>query len=392
MHRVAAVPRPCLAIARAALLIGIAVPLSAQAIQKCSLNGAEVNTYNGNTTQGLSGIMRCVDADSGELLREEELRNGKTLGLQRYYTRGKLSKEFSVNEKGNKQGQSREFAPSGQVVSDDQMDNGSIVGLARRYDADGKLRRVVYYSPPSQEMASAEFTVNGQLRALRCADSPRLAPEVDDAKLCGFKGASTVELFDDKRVLHSRLTLLSGKKQRQEYLYADGVIEHITQIDGDQRLEQGFSPKSVKLKEERFVLRGSSTFKELERVYSDAGKLKSDQRWTDGKMVSDTSYYLNGQMKRQATYMRDAKQTRVHDKQFHDNGQLSLEGDSIETSRYRSQPVGVHKRYDEQGRLYSETHYDDQGRLQRERLWDDAGKLTRDDEVFEDGSRKAFAR
>ena len=54
--------------------------------------------------------------------------------------------------------------------------------------------------------------------------------------------------------------------------------------------------------------------------------------------------------------------------------------------------MGTHQRFGERGSLVAETVYDDKGRATRERAWDDAGKLLRDDEVFEDGSRKAYAK
>jgi len=40
----------------------------------------------------------------------------------------------------------------------------------------------------------------------------------------------------------------------------------------------------------------------------------------------------------------------------------------------------------------AESTFDARGRVTRERTWGDDGLLQRDDEVFEDGSRKAYAR
>ena len=54
--------------------------------------------------------------------------------------------------------------------------------------------------------------------------------------------------------------------------------------------------------------------------------------------------------------------------------------------------TGVHKLINPAGRVVAESHYDARGRITRERAWDDAGALLRDDEVFADGSRKAYAR
>lgn len=78
-------------------------------------------------------------------------------------------------------------------------------------------------------------------------------------------------------------------------------------------------------------------------------------------------WYLNGQPARRET-------------RFHDNGRVSLEAVSIVKGRYDTQATGTHK------------GFDDQGRLRIERIHDARGRVVRDEALFEDGSRKAFAR
>jgi hypothetical protein len=46
---------------------------------RCDLNGVEVNTDNGSTTAGKSGILKCYR--DGKPWREQELRNGEYIGL-----------------------------------------------------------------------------------------------------------------------------------------------------------------------------------------------------------------------------------------------------------------------------------------------------------------------
>lgn len=81
---------------------------AALAVQDCEVNGQSVNPANGFTTQGKTGLMRCRDRDSGQLVREEELKGGKFIGLVRHYENGKLIRERSVNDKGNSEGRDRE--------------------------------------------------------------------------------------------------------------------------------------------------------------------------------------------------------------------------------------------------------------------------------------------
>jgi YD repeat-containing protein len=51
--------------------------------------------------------------------------------------------------------------------------------------------------------------------------------------------------------------------------------------------------------------------------------------------------------------------------------------------------LGAWLSVDETGRLRMETVYDEQGRPTRERSRDERGRVLRDDEVFEDGSRRS---
>ncbi len=155
----------------ALLSLCLLAPAWAHAVQDCELNGESVNPNHGGTTAGKTGIMRCKDRDSGQLVREQELQGGKFMGLVRYYKDGKLQRDYSVNERGNQHGRAREFAPGGQVLRDSTYDNGSQMGLARSFHANGQLQRIVFYGPReggSIEQAYAEFNESGQLQALRC--------------------------------------------------------------------------------------------------------------------------------------------------------------------------------------------------------------------------------
>ena len=91
---------PFLRLMASTLLLSVS-QLVGIAVQDCELNGTSVNPANGSTTEGKTGIMRCKDRDSGLLVREQELRVGAFVGLVRHFKDGVLSKEFSVNAKGN---------------------------------------------------------------------------------------------------------------------------------------------------------------------------------------------------------------------------------------------------------------------------------------------------
>lgn len=379
----------------AALLLALS-GAAAHAVQDCELNGERVNPANGNTTQGKTGVMRCKDRDSGELQREQELRNGVFMGAVRYYDRGKLAKEHSVNAKGNLHGRAREFYPDGQVLREATYDDAREVGLVRSFHPNGQLRRVAFYDDPGGERASAEFTPAGQLSALRCADKPLLAPALDDARLCGFgAGApSQVELFDAKGGLRARMAFVAGKRVRSERLYDNGKPQSIEEFTGTQRVEQRFSSEGVKRYELAALVVERGSIKQREAEYSERGSLVREQRWNPaGTALSDDSFYLNGQPRSTTVYSGEGLARVADITEFHDNGQRAAQGRfSAPAPRGRLLPIGLHRRFDDAGRIQSESAYDDKGRVMRERTWDANGQPDRDDEVFPDGSRRAYAK
>jgi len=366
---------------------------AAHAVQDCELNGQSVNPANGSTTAGKTGLMRCKDRDSGELMREQQIQNGAFMGLVRFYEKGKLLKEHSVNANGNIEGRAREFSPTGQLLREATYENGHETGLARSFHPGGKLRRLAFYAEPG-ERASVEFTERGQLSALRCGDKPMLAPVFDDARLCGFtSGPSQVELFDTKGTLRSRLAYLAGKRVRSEELYDNGKPSVQDEISGTQRTERRWSSEGIKRREVIYLLVERGAIKQREQEFSEKGTLVRDQRWNAaGEAQSDLSYYLNGQPRSKAIYADGGEARTVEVSEFHDNGQRAALGRFLVVSRFRQTPIGTHQRFGETGTLRAESTYDDKGRVKRERTWDAEGKPERDDEVFEDGSRKAYAK
>jgi antitoxin component YwqK of YwqJK toxin-antitoxin module len=376
--------------AAAALLLTTA----AHAVQDCELNGQAVNPANAATTAGKTGVMRCKDRDSGQLAREQQVQSGTFMGLVRFYESGKLAKEHSLNARGNIEGRAREFSPSGQVLRDATYEDGQEVGLVRIFYPDGSLRRATFFADAAGERASVEFTERGQLSALRCGDKPVLAPVADDAQLCGFGGsASRVELFDARGILRSRLSYVAGKRVRSEELYDNGKPAAQDEMVGNQRTERRFSSEGVKRREVVSLLGERGAVRQREQEFSERGTLVREQRWNStGSPLSDESFYQNGQPRSKSVYGVGGNPRLIEITEYHDNGQRAAIGRYLASDRLRQLPTGTHQRFSDSGLLIAESVYDDQGRVTRERSWDASGKLERDDEVFEDGSRRAFAK
>jgi antitoxin component YwqK of YwqJK toxin-antitoxin module len=369
---------------------------AARAAQDCELNGQPVNPANGGETARKTGVLRCKDRGSGQLLREEQIQNGVFMGLVRVYENGRLAKEHTLNAKGNMHGLAREFAPGGQVLREATYDDGQERGLVRSFYPGGKLRRASFYPDQGGDRASAEFTERGQLSALRCGNAPMLAPAADDARLCGFGGApSQVELFDARGTLRSRQSYLAGKRVRTQDFYDNGKPSQLDEINGNQRTERQFSSEGVKRRETVSLLGAArSAIRLRDQEFSERGTLVRDQRWNSaGEPIGDDSYYLNGQPHTKSAYSGTGSARTVLVTEFHDNGQRAALGRYLVGGRgARQLPQGTHQRFDEKGTLVAESSFDARGRVTRERSWDENGELVRDDEVFEDGSRKAYAR
>ena len=382
-------------------LLLLACCLPVWAVADCEVNGQPVNPANGFTTQDKTGIMRCKDRDSGQLVREQELRAGQFVGLVRYYKNGQIEREYSVNTQGNRDGRSREFGPNGQVLLDETCRNSDVRGITRSWYPDGSPRRVAFVGDDPRERASAQYTRNRQLADLACGPRPLLAPHVDDAALCGFQGkAVVVETFTDSGAPRAANTWLAGANQKSVSFHGNGKPASVDETVGEQRVQQSFSAEGAKLKEVVWSLKEKPAVRLREREFADSGTLVHEQVYAmvevvgqrQNRLLEETRFYLNGQPKSRDSFTLDGRLELRDARQFHDNGQLAAQGRYVVEGRYRERPTGVHQRYSEQGRLVQENTYNDKGNIQRERAWDAAGQPLRDDAVFEDGSRKAFAK
>ena len=381
---------PC----RLAFFVGVGMVLcqSAWAVQDCDLNGEFVDPLSKASLEGKSGTMRCRDRSSGVLTREQELQNGRFIGRVRYLSDGKPSREHALNERGNLQGRAREFAPSGQVLRDAVYDDGHPIGLARNFYPSGQLPRASFYDHKG-ELASVEFNARGELQRLQCTDRPVLMPAADDARLCGFSGKpSQVAFHSDAGVVRARATYMAGKRVRYETLQEGGQISQQEDLSATRRIERSFDTEGTKRRELVWSIADGKAVREREQEFSPAGVLVRERRWVQGELSGESTFFLNGQRRSVAQYNRAGTARVLDTREFHDNGSLAAESRYIDNGRYAPVSTGTQRRFDTQGLLKTESVYDTRGRLVRERSYDEAGQLLRDDEVMDDGSRRAMAR
>ena len=392
------------------MVAALACP-SVWAVQACDIDGQHVNPNNGHTTQGKTGLMRCRDGEGGPLVREQELKDGVFMGAVRYWKDGQLEREHRVNARGNRDGLSREYAlvagaAKSVLVREETLRDGRTVGLARSWHPNGALRRVSFHGDDEREQASAEFTAQGQLSELSCAPRPVLAPDFDDAKACGHGGSvSAVSLYGGKGQVRARLAYERGDRRRSEQLWESGSVRELQEIGASGGVERSFAADGTKRREVVWVMQERPAGERprrivtLEQQHHESGKLVQEKRWRPvergSELVSEQTWYLNGQPKQLTEFATGEGKTLRRDTTFHDNGRKASEGVwtvAVAGRRSGELATGVHRSWDADGRLRSERSHDEKGRISRERELDGNGAVVRDDEVFEDGSRKAFGR
>ncbi|MCE9660708.1 MAG: hypothetical protein K8R60_19435 [Burkholderiales bacterium] len=379
----------------------------ALAVQVCELNGQHVNPNNGATTEGKTGLMRCREGEGGPVVREQELQQGRFMGVVRYFKDGVLEREYRVNERGNRDGVSREWARGeaggkGVLVKEETLRDSRTVGIARSWYPSGQLRRVAFHGDDDREQASAEFTSDGRLSELRCTTKPVLGSDFDDKAACGFAGgAANVTLYSGKGVAKARVAYERGERRRSETLWESGSVRELSELTATGGVERSFAADGTKRREQQWATIAGERPRRvttLDQEFHESGKIVRERRWQPGErgaeLVSESTWYLNGQPKTQSVYSVADGRTVRRETDFHDNGRKSFEGSwRSEAGGGRGEAAfGTQQSFDADGRLRRERSYDERGRIKRERELDERGNVVRDDEVFEDGSRKAVGR
>jgi antitoxin component YwqK of YwqJK toxin-antitoxin module len=373
---------------------------AAFAVQDCEFNGKPIDTNNGAATAGKTGMVRCKDRDSGQMEREYELRNGDSVGLSRYFRNGKLAKEFTITANGPHVGLEREWAPNGQLVLEFTNVNGNARGLRRQWFEDGKPRKIEWVADTDREGAAVEYHANGKLASLRCGPKPLLAPHMDDARLCGFGAPSTVNTYSSRGDLRSTSVLVAGVEQKSTSFFANGKPELEEVLQGSQRSEVFYADDGVKRREKLWDVSGRTALLLREVEFHASGTRVVERNYaileTNGRkrsrLASESNFYLNGQHKSKDVFTLDGNTELRDTQQFNDQGKLSQQGRYVIQDRYNERPVGVHQFWFANGKLEEEDTYDAKGNLARQKVWDESGKLLKDDALFEDGSRKAYAK
>jgi antitoxin component YwqK of YwqJK toxin-antitoxin module len=381
--------------------------LSASAIVQCELNGKSVNQSNGAELAGLTGLLRCTDQETSKLQREQELRNGKFIGLERFFDReGRLVRERIVNERGNSNGLVKEFWPSGQLRRESNEIDGSTQGAVRSYFENGQLERASF-TKDNRVQAGLSFNKEGGLIDISC-HSQSVLPE--DRKPCGFEGkvrTSTVAYGRNNSRPSTALVLEQGKLLAVTTYREDGQVWAELQLQNGARWHRVFDTRGAKdgknvMREERLY---EASDEGRYRVNDNGGRLQWSKQWggneqltehirfSNGRAILIERWYLNGSFKEKTNITGEGAQARIQRENYDDDGRISSRDNLMVQGGYDGPRTGLQQTYHANGRLASEATYssaDVRGRTQLLALkrWNESGKLTDDEEIFEDGSRK----
>ena len=368
------------------------------------MNGKPVNPSDGTATAGLSGLLRCHDQDSGRLQREQELRAGKYLGIERFFdNNGKLSKERSVNEQGNSQGRVREFWPNGQLKRESHAENGDTHGLVRSFTSTGQPDSVRFVQD-RQDVFSLEYNAQGQIAGLRC---PTASVANEDRKPCGFEGRTDTPLYGRHGEKLALRTYEQGRLLAASRWQDDGALADQQLFDSGRRVQRHFSTegttqgKSV-LREERIfepdtnALNATRGQLQSLKLWGANGQLTEAHHYADGREVALERWYLNGALRERRASSGTGEQARVLRESFSDAGVLLRRNRYVASPDDADVPTGVQQTFRSDGKLAAEETWsapDVHGRtrLVARRLWDESGRLTADDDILEDGSRQPRA-
>ncbi len=376
------------------LIAASAYGTSASAIIRCELNGQSINISNGAELAGKTGLVRCREDSTGQIQREQELQNGRFMGLERMFDReGRLQRERTVNERGNSHGRVVDFWPDGKVRREETADNGRTQGAVRRFDASGRVERVSFHGD-GQELFYVEYNAKGQPTRLLC---PRASVLPEDRKPCGFDGATDTLLYAESGARSAQLRYEQGRLLGATEWASDGIVSAQQLVVDGRRVHRSFYTEGGKsvLRDERVFAPDERTLRDTRgqplstKRYGASGQIIEQRSFADGREVQVERWYLNGSVRERSVWSGTGEQARLLREMYRDDGKLARR-EQLNKDQW---PVGAQQAFHENGRLAVEEQYSDPDARGRTRptarkQWDETGKLVADDTILEDGSRQ----
>lgn len=330
---------------RTLILLPLLLATTPALARDCKLDGVDINPDNGSYYAGKSGRIKCYD-EAGELISEEEVRDGEIFGYERRKGFDGGWRERTTNANRNTHGVAKEFWPDGTLKSEGTYDDGDLVGVFRSFHKNGKPSLVSHSGG-----AKLEYDAGGRLKWLTCSSRSLLA---EDRKPCGFAGetTTTLHLSGDKQL---RVTYREGKPTAQEEVAAGGATTATSRLEDGAEVRRSFHPN---------------------------GKPASELRVVDGFRVEEREWFMNGKLKSHTVREPAERDARSETTVYRDDGTKA----SVEIARGRNRVS--QSLFDEAGRLKQTEDFAAEGHLERRRKFAPGGAVVSDESFYPDGSRK----
>lgn len=355
---------------------------NAWALPSCELNGESVNPNNGHTTAGKSGVMRCTDPDGQVRLREQTLREGRFVGPVVVVLANGERREYSVNERGNRDGVARAFDGKGTLRQEENLEDGSAVGVQKTFAEAGHLQEL-HFAAGRRTVLTMGMLADGTLSELRCAPVT-LVPQ--DREVCGHTGrASAVTLYREPGKPSGSVSYLKGQMQRQTVLDREGRLVRNEELKDGRRIKRVFYPSGQARSETDFIERDPNSAEGREgvsREWAESGQLTQETTWADGYEQRIHQWYLNGKQKLRQQIRREGRNLERSTESFWDNGKPA----AVNSER-NGRLWGWQKYFSEEGVLLREDEHGERGLLLRRKRYNEQGVLEREERFLEDGSR-----
>lgn len=270
---------------------------------------------------------------------------------------GRVLRDQQVDEQGRAHGLLREFYVNGVVRYQAQFVEGRREGLERYFREDASLSRLAYVDAQGRELASVALLADGRLTGLRCGGRPLL--EERDTAWCGFAGEpGEVQLHDESGRVTAREVWLRGELLRREEFDRNGRLSSLQRRNGDHDVRvRYFSNGQARSESSIRVGQPEDRRDGFEREWAQTGQLLRETFWENGRLLSDSQWYLNGRLKERRILQEGADEpAMMRIEQYWNSGRLRYRGSQIDGIS-----VGSHERFDEEGRLLLEVRMDGNG-------------------------------
>lgn len=292
----------------------------AHAIVMCKVGKKAIDPSYGPDMEHFTGVLTCREED-GKLQREESYVRGKKIGRQVMIDFQGFRVESTLNAQENKDGREMKYHPNGKLAESTIYKNGNKEGEQLRYSESGRLTSRAWYKDDN-ETSRIDYNQAGKLSELSCGDSEDF-PE--QAKLCGFRGVSVVQLYDGKSQVKETIQYLKGQAMDATSQDAQGrTYREVKLKDGAVNIEI-INKDKITVANFRVAPTDASNlaFDGVAKSFFDDGKLQSEVTWVKGKQTEEKVYYQNGKMDEHSVL--DPKTMKITSEYFDDRGQKTYE-------------------------------------------------------------------